>query len=111
MACPIYTYSNAERARCPIPKKVLRRANPNPRWQLVLGILTSSATRRAKLKESPNEQGHRNDGHISKAMFGSNCPTPGKIHVDRRRRRTAHATLGAGYGRTRFPSDDRRIGV
>jgi hypothetical protein len=77
--CLIYTYSSAEPANCPIPKKVRRLANPYSGRKLVLGILASSATRRAKVNDATSEPGasHRWMQFKGKVPFGQARPAQG----------------------------------
>ena len=61
MVYPTCTYLNAEPAGCPIPRKARRRAKLNSRSRLALGILTSSATQRAKSKDAISYQERQPD--------------------------------------------------
>ena len=56
MVCPIYTYSSAKRASCPIQKKARGLATPSSGRKLAPGISTSSAIQPAKLNGATSEQ-------------------------------------------------------
>jgi hypothetical protein len=56
IVCLIYTYSSAELASCPIPKKARRLATPNSGRKSALGISTSSAIQPAKLNDATSKQ-------------------------------------------------------